>query len=77
MEGWRREGEKEEGEEEEGKGGKRRRRRRGEEEGGGAGGAERGSRTALAPSRGADVARISVLFLTPSCVWKVMNFSTS
>ena len=60
-----------------GREGKRRRRRRGEEEGGGAGGAERGSRTALAPSRGADVARISVLFLTPCCVWKVINFSTS
>lgn len=75
MEGWGR-----------GRGRKRKvRKRRGredhEEEGGGAGrrGPEEqsGSRTALAPSRGADVACIAVLFRTLCCVWKVMNFSTN
>ena len=45
--------------------------------GGGAGKSRAGNRTTLAPSRGADVARIAVLFLTLCCVWKVMNFSTS
>ena len=47
------------------------------ERGGGGRRSRAGSRTALAPSRGADVARIAVLFRTLCCVWKVMNFSTS
>lgn len=69
-----------EGEEEEGGGrggGEEEGEGRGRRGGGGRGAGAQEQNGALAASRGADVARITVLFLQPCCVWKVMNFSTS